>query len=253
MSTARPVAVVTGAGRRVGRAVAVELARNGFDLALTYHRSEAEASKTVSLAIAAAEDSATSIDCQRFRVDLNVPDEVEQLGRTLRALPRIDAVVHNASSYGSSPFGSITAEHALDHYRVNALAPLLLTQALNEQLSRSPLPGGGAVVCFSDIHVLGRPLKNFAAYAMAKAAMTQMVHSLARDMAPAVRVNAIAPGVIAWPDDTDPDEVAAYERRIPLGRPGTPQDAAAVVRWLILEAVYITGEVLRLDGGRWLA
>ncbi len=253
MSDARPVAVVTGAGRRVGRAIALELARCGFDLALTFHEREAEAAQTVSLAKAAAHEAQIAIECQHFPVDLSVPDEVQQLGRTLRGGGRIDALVHNASSYGPSSFGSITAEQVLHHYRVNALAPLLLTQALAENLSRSQLAGGGAVVCFSDIHVLGRPLKNFAAYAMAKAAVTQMVHSLARDMAPTVRVNAIAPGVIAWPEETDADQVSAYERRIPLGRSGTPHDAAVAVRWLILDAPYITGEVIRLDGGRWLA
>jgi pteridine reductase len=245
--------VVTGAARRVGRAIALELARCGFDLALTFNRSEAEAADTVSAATAAAREAGAAIDCRCIQVNLNKPERIEGLARDLMTWPRIDALVHNASSYGSAEFGSITPEGALEHYRINALAPLLLTQALARRLEASPLPGGGAVVCFSDIHALGRPVRGYAAYAMAKAALTQMVQSLAREMAPNVRVNAVAPGVIAWPEDAGPDEIAAYERRIPLGRSGTPQDAAVTVRWLILEASYITGEVVRLDGGRWLA
>jgi pteridine reductase len=102
---------------------------------------------------------------------------------------------------------------------------------------------------------MGRPRKDFAAYAMSKAALVEMVHCLARDLAPQVRVNAIAPGVIAWPEagyESDPIDQAKYVRRIPLGRAGTPEDAAKVVRWLAFEATYITGEVIRVDGGRWL-
>jgi len=79
------------------------------------------------------------------------------------------------------------------------------------------------------------------------------VEALARELAPRVRINAIAPGVVAWPDGTSVQERAAYEARTPLDRSGTPEDAAAMVRWLVLEAPFVTGEVIRLDGGRWLA
>jgi pteridine reductase len=111
------------------------------------------------------------------------------------------------------------------------------------------------VIAFTDIHSMGRPRKDFSAYSMSKAAITEMVYTLARDLGPEVRVNAVAPGVVAWPEegnDADPDMQRKYVRRIPLGRPGTPDDAAEVVRWLAFDATYLTGEVIRVDGGRWL-
>ncbi len=248
MSDESPLALVTGASRRVGRAIAVELGRCGFELILTYHRGTQAIEETIDLV---QQSSAAPVNA----VQLNLDDPlcVSRVVEVLRDRTRLDALVHNASSYRRSPLGSITAVDALEQYRVNALSPLLITQALADRLGASVLPGGGAVVCLGDIHVLGRPLPAYAAYAMSKAALTQMVQSLVRDLAPSVRINAVAPGVVAWPQNEDPKVIAAYEARIPLQRPGTPEEAAEVVRWLILEARYVTGEVIRLDGGRWLA
>jgi pteridine reductase len=161
-------------------------------------------------------------------------------------------LIHNASTYGPTPLGRITLDDVQRHLRVNALSPLLLTQAAAEPLRQSRLEGGGSVVFFSDIHVLGRPRRDYLAYTMSKSALTGVIQSLARELAPRIRVNAIAPGVIAWPEGTSRSEIDAYEKRIPLGRSGTPEDAARLVRWLVLEAGYVTGEIIRLDGGRWL-
>lgn len=243
MSDQRPVAVVTGGAKRVGRAIALELARCGFDLVLTCSQSLAESRKT--LADAGGRG-------QVMQADLGDPAQIQRLGEALAVLPRMDAIVHNASTYDRSPLGSITHATAMRDFTVNALAPLLLTQRLADRLRASPQPGGGAVICLSDLQTLGRPQRGYTPYAMSKAALNQVVQSLAVELAPHVRVNAIAPGVVAWPEGTPPDEIAAYEAKIPLGRSGTPQDAAACVRWLITEATYITGEIIRLDGGRWL-
>lgn len=254
MTDARPLAVVTGAARRVGRAIAIELASHGFDLLITYRSSQADAETTLQLCkVAATAAGHRSFRAESAALDLASPAALEAFARPLAQRSHIDALIHNASSYARTPLGTITADQALNDYRVNALAPLLLTQALADSLRRSILPGGGAVICFSDIHVLGRPRKDMASYSMSKAALTQMVHNLARDLAPKVRVNAIAPGVIAWPEGTNPAEIAAYESRIPLQRAGTREDAARLVRFLILEATYLTGDIIRLDGGRWLA
>jgi pteridine reductase len=111
-------------------------------------------------------------------------------------------------------------------------------------------------VCMTDIHAMGRPRRDHAAYAMSKAALAQMVDSLARDLAPRVRVNAVAPGVVAWPEDgaeADAAMQARYLSRVPLGRAGTPGDASGAVAWLALDAAYVTGQTIRVDGGRWLA
>jgi len=102
--------------------------------------------------------------------------------------------------------------------------------------------------------VMGRPRRNLAAYNLSKAAATELVRTMARELAPEVRVLGIAPGVVAWPDDVPDDEIREYESRIPLGRSGKPADAARLVRFLISnEAAYLTGEIIRLDGGRSLA
>ena len=133
---------------------------------------------------------------------------------------------------------------------------MLLTKHLAAKLADSPLKGGGAVVALCDMHAMGRPRKDFSAYSMSKAALAEMVQSLARELAPKVRVNGVAPGVVAFPEaghESDPEMQKAYLSRVPLQRAGTPEDAAEAVRWLALDATYVTGEIVRLDGGRWLA
>lgn len=251
MNGERPIAIVTGGAKRVGRAICLELAGAGCDIVLTYLTGEAEA-RACADAIAARGASA-----RLERVDLGDPDAATALGASLaRSLPRIDMLVHNASVYAPTPLTQVNAADALRHYRINALAPLLLTAALAGRLRDSALPIGGAVVAMADMHALGRPRTGFAPYAMSKAALIEMVRSLARELAPRVRVNGVAPGVVAFPETGyESDEAAQreYVRRVPLQRAGTPEDAAGAVRWLALEAGYVTGEIIRLDGGRWLA
>ncbi|MBN8644003.1 MAG: SDR family oxidoreductase [Planctomycetes bacterium] len=247
----KPVALVTGGALRVGRAICVELGRAGCDLILTYRSSKDEARAL------ADELRSMGVSAVSEPLDLDHLDGVRSFGEQLAAnIPRLDVLVHNASVYAPSPLETLNVEAVLRNYRVNAAAPLLLTRALTGHLSKSPLPGGGAVVAMSDMHVLGRPRRDFSAYAMSKAALTEMVRSLAIDLAPKVRVNAVAPGVVAFPEaghESDPEMQARYLQRVPLRRSGTPEDAARAVRYLALEATYTTGEVLRLDGGRWLA
>ncbi len=270
----RPVAVITGAARRVGRAIAIDLAAQGYDLVLTYNHSRLEIESAVEACrIAAAnasalqqttaspdhdplEDSAQTqqdpdIEIALHQVDLADETSINNLADWLRHhVPRLDALIHNASRYQSTPFGSITSEETLEHFQVNALAPLLLTQPVSDLLQNS----NATVILFSDIHVLGRPRKNLAAYNLSKAAATELVHTLARELAPHTRVVGIAPGVVAWPDDAPDEEIRTYEKRIPLARSGKPNDAARLVRFLISkQAAYLTGQVIRLDGGRHLA
>jgi pteridine reductase len=117
------------------------------------------------------------------------------------------------------------------------------------------MEGGGSIVAMCDIHAMGRPRKEYLAYSMSKAALAEMVQTLARELAPRVRVNGVAPGVVVFAEsgaDADPAMQKAYLSRVPLGRSGTPEDAARAVRWLAMEATYVTGEIVRLDGGRWL-
>jgi pteridine reductase len=256
--SSRGVALVTGAVKRVGLATALALARAGMDLIITYRSSAREAED------AAGALGALGAAVRVIELDLDDLAAVERVGSALasdlaRAGRALDVLVHNASIYGPTPLASVTAEEALRHYRVNALAPLLLTRHLAAALGRSTRPGGGAVVAMADIHAMGEhglPRRDFSAYAMSKAALVELVRTLARDLAPRVRVNAVAPGVVAWPDEgheSDAEAQQAYLKRVPLGRAGTPEDAAEAVRWLALDASYVTGEVVRLDGGRNLA
>lgn len=225
--------------------------RAGFDLVLTYRSSDPEAR--------AAKDELESAGAsvRLDRVDLGDLAIVERWAVGLASdLPRLDVLVHNASSYDRTPLAELTAASLVDSYTVNAAGPALITRALAARLSASTLPGGGAVVAMADMHVLGRPRKELLAYSMSKAALVEMVRTLARELAPRVRVNAVAPGVVAWPEagpDSEQVMQEAYIRRVPLARPGTPEDAAEVIRWLALDAMYTTGEVVRVDGGRWLA
>lgn len=252
---ARPLALVTGAAKRVGRASALALARAGCDVVITYRGSAADAEGTIGDVIALG---GSKSECRAMQVDLDVPDAVEAFGLDLaRSATRLDVLVHNASSYEQIPLASLTAEAALSGYRVNALAPLLLSKNLGPLLAASDMRGGGSMVAMCDIHAMGEhglPRSHgFAAYSMSKAALAEMVRTLAREFAPRVRVNGVAPGVAAWPEqghESDPAMQEAYLKKVPLGRAGTPEECAEVVRWLALEATYLTGEIVRFDGGR---
>ena len=246
-----PVALVTGGVKRVGFAIAQALARSGCDLVITYRARPDEAQ------VAASSLRDFGVDVRTVELDLANLDAVETLGRSLaRDLPRLDILIHNASVYAPTLLAAISPETILSNYRVNAAAPLLLSKHFAPVLSRSPLSGGGGIVAMCDMHVLGRPRKDMSAYSMSKAALVEMVRTLARELAPKVRVNGVAPGVVAFPEkgyESDSEMQRAYLSRVPLQRSGTPADAAEVVRWLALDAHYTTGEIVRVDGGRWLA
>lgn len=240
-----PVALVTGGARRVGRATCLALARAGCRVHFTFRTSDED-----------ARSLEREIGAQGHQLDLSDLPAVERFAaRMTSELPRLDIVVHNASVYAPSPLESVSAAEMLANYRVNAVAPLLLTRSVLPLLRASEIPGGASVVCLCDIHALGRPRKGFYAYAMAKAALAEMVRGLALELAPDVRVNGVAPGVVAFPEDgyeSDPAMQERYLKRVPLGRSGTPEDAAGAVKWLAMDATYITGEIVRVDGGRWV-
>ncbi len=247
----RPRALVIGGARRVGRAIALALARAGCDVAITYNASEREASDTV------AELRSLGARAGAHRLALDDAGAIEPACRGVVPPGEfLDVLVLSASAYAPSPLDGLTGERLARDYLVNAAAPALIVKALRANLERSDRPHGAGVVAMVDMHALGRPRKDFLSYAMSKAALVELVRSLARDLAPRVRVNGVAPGVVAWPEtghESDGASQKAYLARVPLQRAGTPQDAAEVVRWLALDAGYVTGEIVRVDGGRWLA
>lgn len=255
LSGKRPVAIVTGGVRRVGLASACALARGGCDIVITYRREPGKAEAARDTVLAAAPGSAVLLKS----VSLDEPEETEAGAKMLaETLPRVDVLVHNASVYEPTSLAKVTAADCERLYRVNALAPLLLSRTLAPRLAKSKLPGGGAIVSMCDIHAMGevgQPRKGFLAYSMSKAALLEMTMVLARELAPKVRCNAVAPGVVAFPEsghESDAEAQAKYLSRVPLERSGTPEEAAEAVAWLALRATYTTGQVVRVDGGRWI-
>jgi pteridine reductase len=250
-SIAGKAALVTGGARRVGRRIALALAEAGMHVAITYNDSHAQAREVVA-EIESHGRRALAIQCDQSR-----PDAVNRIVDALtRHFDRLDALVNNASTFEPTPFGSITAERYDYDMAVNARSPLLLIQALAGRLAAGYVPGDpastGRIVNLIDIHVLGEPLKEYLSYNASKAALMEITASCAIELAPAVTVNALAPGVVEWAESYGPEIKAAYMKRVPLGRPGTPDDAAAAVLFLIRDAHYCTGQILRLDGGRAL-
>lgn len=245
MNLSGKVALITGGGRRVGRATALALAKAGCDVAITYRRSEDEAQQ---LAAAVAEHGRQA---WTFQADFSDPGAADVLRQELLAeAGRLDVLVHNASVFEPTPWGEVKATSWQRQMMVNALSPVLLTQAFRRELAADE---GGRVIHFIDIHVMGRPRKGYAAYNASKAALAEMTASLAVEMAPQVTVNAIAPGVVAWAEGMSEADRQAYLERVPLERAGTPEDAAKAVVYLARDADYVTGQTIRVDGGRWLA
>lgn len=222
----RPVALVTGGAKRVGRAIVETLHSAGFDVAFTYLSSESEARKL-----------AKKVRGIAIRADLTRPEPASH--EIQKSLGRLDVLVNSASIYvpGESKLREMMAIHVE--------SPLLLCRAFEKQLRKNR----GHVVNMVDL-LAERPWPQYSAYCASKAALWNLTLSLARDLAPQVTVNGIAPGVVEWPDDYPRSERQKYLRRVPLNRAGTPQDVAQLVRFLVTEGSYITGQIIRLDGGR---
>lgn len=238
----RPVVLITGAAKRVGAVIARTLHAAGYDLALHYRQSRGEM------------DALTGeLEAQRAHSTLAVQREladIEQLPRLVDAViaryGRLDGVVNNASAFYPTPIGTVSAQQWNELFASNAQAPFFLAQAATPQLKNAR----GSIVSIADIYAQ-RPLARHPVYSMAKAALVAMTRTLARELAPEVRVNAIAPGAILWPESgkayTDQAELIA---RTPLARTGTPEDVAAAVLFLLRDAKFTTGQILNVDGGR---
>ena len=236
------VALITGAARRIGAAIAARLHEAGADVAIHYRGSAKEADALAAQFNAARRDSAAT-----FQADLcdtaSLPDLVAAVARWGGG---IDILVNNASSFYPTPLGGITQEHWDDLVGSNLKAPLFLSQAALPELRKSQ----GVIVNMIDIHAQ-RPLKNHPVYGPAKAGLAMLTRSLAKDLAPEIRVNGIAPGAILWPEDEMTDTAKqSILSQVPLGRPGDPDDIAGCVLYLVRDATYVTGQIIAVDGGR---
>ncbi len=240
----QPVALVTGAARRVGAAIVRELHAVGWRIAIHYRRSDEEARALAADLNRIRQDSAFI-----FRAELESVAAIPPLlDAVVNHFGALDALVNNASSFFPTPMGAIDLTAWDDLLASNLRAPLFLSQAAAPHLIAS----GGCIVNITDIHA-ERPLKGFATYCAAKGGLLNLTRALAVDLAPAVRVNAVAPGAIAWPDEDESFSEAARQQIVAqslLKRVGSPQDIARAVRFLVCDAPYITGQVINVDGGR---
>ena len=236
------VALVTGGGRRIGAEIAKRLHFEGMNLILHYHNSDNEARTLQSELNGMRSDSVMLIkgDLLDNRKITHLVQEAAEVHS------RLDAVVNNASSFFPTPVGSTSEDDWNNLIGTNLKAPFFLSQAAAPELRKT----WGCIVNIADVYGK-RPLKNYTVYSMAKAGLIMLTRSLARELAPHVRVNAVAPGAILWPEN-DRDEVAQQRiiSRTPLKRLGTPAEIAGAVLFLVRDAGFVSGHVIPVDGGR---
>ena len=239
MELAGRVALVTGAGRRVGRAIALDLGAAGARVAVHYNASAEGAEETARLIMAAGGEARTVAG------DLSLPDGPAALVAEVTAIHGgIDCLINSAAIMERTPFGSVTTAEWDAMFAINLRAPFFLSQAAAPHLERAR----GAIVNIADLAAF-ETWPAYVPHGISKAGVVQMTRALARVLAPHVRVNAVAPGAVLLPDDWTPEDAARLAATTPLGRIGSPGDVVAAVRYL-LAAEFITGETIIVDGGR---
>ena len=244
MSATEKIVLITGGAKRVGAVIGRRLHAQGARLMLHYRSSHAEAQALADELNGARRDSCALVQGDLLHIE-KLPLLVEA---TLKHYGRLDVVINNASSFHPTEVGQITLENWDDLIGTNLKAPLFLAQAAADALRQTQ----GCIVNMADIHA-ERPLKNYVVYSIGKAGLVAMTKSLAHELGPQVRVNAIAPGPILWPENDASFDAAARQRIIAhtaLKREGSPEDIARTVQFLVYDAPYITGQILAVDGGR---
>jgi pteridine reductase len=246
MSDASPLAgkwaLVTGAGRRVGAAIVRALHAEGAGVGIHYRGSGVEATALAGELNARRPDSALTIQADLL--------DTAALPGIVAAVAshggRLDILVNNASSFYPTPLAGINETQWADLLGTNLKAPLFLAQAAVPHLRASR----GVIINILDIHAI-RPLRDHTIYGAAKAGLGFLTRALARDLAPDIRVNGVAPGAILWPDGGISDHMQdVVLKQIPLKRVGDPADIASCVVYLVRDAGYVTGQVIAVDGGR---
>ncbi len=237
-------ALVTGAARRIGACIAETLHQRGCDVLLHYHKSIEPVE-----ALAKKLNSKRPASANIVQADLGDIDAISRLAEQLRShTDHLNLLVNNASRFFSTTIGTTTTQQWDELMASNLRGPYFLIQALLPALAVA----GGSVVNLLDVHSV-RPMRQHAVYCTAKAGLQMMTLALAKDLGPQIRVNGVAPGAILWPEN---EYDAAKQQKIldktVMGRPGKPEDIASAVAYLGLDASYVTGQVLAVDGGRSL-
>lgn len=240
------VALITGAGKRVGAVTARTLHANGARIIIHYRNSKEEAQLLSQKLNQLRPDSSVIL-----QADLHDTANLPQLvNNAAEAWGRLDILVNNASSFYPTPIDNATEEQWNELFGSNLKAPFFLAQAATPHLKKQR----GCIINMVDNHAK-QPLKNYPIYCMAKSGLVMMTKVLAKELGPDIRVNAVAPGVVLWPDDDTEFDKATQERiiaRTALKRVGTPEDIASTILFLVHQATYITGQVIAVDGGRSL-
>jgi pteridine reductase len=239
--------LVTGGAKRVGAAIVRALHAAGVRVVVHCRASRTEAEVLVRELNAARPASAAIVQgdlADTAALAALVEEAVSRFGR-------LDGLVNNASGFRPTPFATLTPADWEELSATNLRAPLFLAKAAAPHLARA----GGAIVNVIDIHA-ERPLRDFTAYSVAKAGLAGLTRSLAIELAPGVRVNGVSPGAILWPESDEafpPGERARITAQTPLARTGRPEDVAGAVKYFLLDAPFVTGQVLAVDGGRSIA
>ena len=234
------LALVTGGAKRVGRAIVERLAGEGFDIAFTYHRSKGEADELVERIDASGRRGVA------IEADLTHPNEaVAKIVAGVEPFGRLDVLVNSASIYAPGSIQDPPTGDGQHMWAIHVQSPLALCHAFEAKLRAAQ----GHVVNMVDL-LAERPWPKYLAYSASKAGLWNLTLGLARALAPEVTVNGIAPGVVEWPEGYPREEMEKYLTRVPLKRAGTPNDVAETVAFLCREGSYITGQIIRLDGGR---
>jgi NAD(P)-dependent dehydrogenase (short-subunit alcohol dehydrogenase family) len=237
-------ALVTGGAKRIGRVVAQELASRGANVVVHYHTSASEAEATV------ASLRALGVHAEALHAELADAAQVRKLAADAETRSGgIDLLVNSAANYLRARFDALTDEIWDASLDVNLKAPFLLSWTIGRAMRTR---GEGCIINVAD-WAGERPYRDYLPYCVSKAGIVALTRALAKELAPTVRVNAVAPGPVLPPDDFGPDELAKIRKATPLARIGTPEDVARAIRFLAEEASFSTGSILHVDGGRGIA
>ena len=243
-TTKSRVALITGSARRIGACIAETLHRRGCDVFLHYHSSSVAVDELAGRLNTLRPSSAFTV-----QADLGNDEDIKRLAGVVKSqTARLDLLVNNASRFFPTKVGATSPQEWDALMDSNLRGPYFLTQSLVQELAAAD----GCVVNLLDVHAV-RPMPGNAVYCMAKAGLQMMTLALAKDLGPAIRVNGVAPGAILWPEQeaNEGDQKKILDKTV-MGRAGRPEDIASAVAYLGLDAPYVTGQVLAVDGGRSL-
>lgn len=236
-------ALVTGAGQGLGRTIAVRLANAGTDIALHCHSSAEQAQET------AQRIAQLSVKSVLVTADLSDTSQIESMLDHIQSdLGPIDILINNAAIFLPTSLDDFEQDVWQQIFQINVFAPAILTDRIGRHMKSR---GAGKIINILDI-AAERPFASHAAYCASKAALASLTKSWAKALAPEVQVNGVAPGILDWPDFFTEAHRRTYVKNTPLGRTGAYDDIAAAVLFLIKEAAFVTGQVIKVDGGRSL-